>query len=143
MATNYLKYVGGFLSLIGGFILGFGYGVYSMYEQIVSAFSNIAASIPLIGSEVQSYLNNQLASYAPNEISYYVIGIFLFFIGMVLINLAKSTEALQPSERLSYTERPTANIPTVFCLTCGAENRRLSNYCERCGKKIRPELLHS
>ena len=60
--------------------------------------------------------------------------------GFVVLIVPKEMRARieELSERPPYTEMPPASdVSVVFCGYCGAKNSRISNYCLRCGQKLK------
>ncbi len=58
-------------------------------------------------------------------------GLIVFIVTMEMQDRIKEL-----SEKLPYTVVP-AGLYVVFCGYCGAQNSKISNYCLRCGQKLR------
>jgi len=102
MSRTWLKYFGIIIAILGGFIVGFAFGISFVSASIAGEVANITSqmigNIPLVGewiaAQIKVFLYDLVAGliepYSMNLILLYVLGVMLILTGIVCVYYSRS-----------------------------------------------------
>jgi hypothetical protein len=82
------RYIGTIFLVIGGFVIGFGFGLYYMFSAIENRLANIDGQLTsrigsMLANTIKNDIHNYMESHPPNVVPLYIIGFILLAFGVV------------------------------------------------------------